>query len=65
MRISPENLEIFKEAYGEPALIFLDVKINIEIDEDGKKEIFVSIGNGSSELETLIYYFVLESNRMF
>lgn len=37
----------------------------VDLDEDGKKEIFVSIGNGSSELETLIYYFVLESNRMF
>lgn len=37
----------------------------VDLDEDGKKEIFISIGNGSSELETLIYYFVLESNLMF
>lgn len=37
----------------------------VDLDEDGKKEIFVSIGNGSSELETLIYYFVYESNRKF
>lgn len=37
----------------------------VDLDKDGKKEILISIGDGFSELEMLIYSFIFESNHMF